>query len=254
MAPAPQPFIWYDVMAPDMRVAEQFYAAALGWRAADAGVAGMEYAILFSGEQPVGGIMPAPPGFVLPPMWTGYIHSPDVDGDTRRAAEAGGTVFQDPLDIPGVGRFAVIADPGGALFSIFQPAGGAPMAQASFTAASHVGWHDLRAGDGEAAWEFYSKLFGWVTTETMEAMPGVPYRMFVTGGEQAGGMMTMRPGATAAHWTFFFNTDAIDAAAARIEKAGGTVTLAPMEVPGGQWIIEAKDPHGAGFGLLADRR
>ena len=69
MAPAPQPFIWYDVMAPDMRLAEQFYAAALGWRAADAGVAGMEYDILFSGEQPVGGIMPAPPGFVLPPMW-----------------------------------------------------------------------------------------------------------------------------------------------------------------------------------------
>ena len=107
------------------------------------------------------------------------------EAEQRRAAEAGGTVFQDPLDIPGVGRFAVIADPGGALFSIFQPAGGAPMAQASFTAASHVGWHDLRAGDGEAAWEFYSKLFGWVTTETMEAMPGVPYRMFVTGSEQA---------------------------------------------------------------------
>jgi predicted enzyme related to lactoylglutathione lyase len=78
--------------------------------------------------------------------------------------------------------------------------------------------------------------------------------MFVTGGEQAGGMMTKFPGVAAPHWAFFFNTDAIDAAAARIEKAGGTITLAPMEVPGGQWIIEAKDPNGAGFGLLADRR
>jgi len=52
--------------------------------------------------------------------------------------------------------------------------------------------------------------------------------------------MTMQPGVLAAHWTFFFNTEAIDEAAERIEKAGGTVTLAPIEVPGGQWIIERR--------------
>lgn len=254
MGTAPQPFIWYDVMAPDMGLAERFYSAVMGWRAADAGIEGMEYAVLWAGETRIGGIMPVPPGFVLPPMWTGYIFSPDVDGDARRAAERGGTIFQEPLDVPGVGRFAVLADPGGALFNIFKPEDGAAARPAAASGLGHVGWHDLRAANGEEAWKFYSALFGWVATDAIEAMPGATYQMFVAGDEQAGGMMTMRPGVLAAHWTFFFNTEAIDEAAARIEKAGGTITLAPMEVPGGQWIIEARDPQGAGFGLLADRR
>ncbi|MBM3519498.1 MAG: VOC family protein [Alphaproteobacteria bacterium] len=177
MGSALQPFIWYDVMAPDMGLAARFYSAVMGWRAADAGVAGMEYSILWAGETRIGGIMPVPPGFVLPPMWTGYIFSNDVDGDARRAEERGGTIFQEPLDIPGVGRFAVLADSGGALFNIFRPESSAAARPAAASALGHVGWHDLRAANGEEAWEFYSGLFGWVATDAFEAMPGATYQM-----------------------------------------------------------------------------
>ncbi len=247
------PFVWYDLMTPDLKAAAAFYSAVVGWTIADSGMPGMGYFILKAGDIDVGGMMGVVEGGP-PPMWTGYIHSADVDGDAKRAVKLGGTVCRAPEDIPGVGRFAVLADPGGAMFNIFKPNSSESPKEVPAGTPGHIGWCDLRAGDGKAAWKFYSKMFNWTKEGTMDAGPGGPYLMFAAGKEMVGGMMTNSSGRPGAHWLFLFNVDAIDAAVARIKAAGGKVTLEPMAVPGDSWIIEAEDPHGAVFGLLAPKR
>jgi predicted enzyme related to lactoylglutathione lyase len=70
------------------------------------------------------------------------------------------------------------------------------------------------------------------------------------GGEPVGAIMRCPPGARPG-WSFYFRVDDVDAAKARVEAAGGTVVNGPMEVPGGERVLQAVDPDGAGFGLLS---
>ena len=116
MATEPSPFIWYDLMTPDLKQAEAFYRAVVGWEIADSGMPGMTYLMLKARGVDVGGMMTLPADSGLPSMWGGYIHSRDVDADCRRAVSLGGRVCKEPEDIPDVGRFAVLADPGGVVF------------------------------------------------------------------------------------------------------------------------------------------
>jgi uncharacterized protein len=80
------------------------------------------------------------------------------------------------------------------------------------------------------------------------------YQLFATGGEAVGGMMTKMPDCPVPFWLYYFNVDAIDAAMERVTKAGGKVMTGPMEVPGGQWILQCTDPQGAMFAMVAPRR
>jgi predicted enzyme related to lactoylglutathione lyase/AcrR family transcriptional regulator len=250
----PAPFIWHDLMTTDVNAAETFYAAVVGWDINDGGMPDMNYRVLNAGKIGVGGIMGTVPGGP-PPMWTGYVYSADVDADAARAAKLGGTVCKTPEDIPGVGRFAVIADPGGAMINIFKPNSTESPTRVPRTTPGHVAWHDLRAGDLDSAWAFYKEMFGWTIDHDMNAGPMGTYRIFATGGEAVGGMMTKLAHVPMAHWQLFFEiADGIEAGAARITANGGKIINGPMQVPGGEWIVEAADPQGATFGLGAMKK
>src|SRR5579863_8666094 len=117
-------FIWYDVMTTDMKAAETFYCNVIGWTAKDAGMAGHPYVLFSAGPAMVAGLMPLPDdarAMGVPPCWTGYIAVDDVDSFAARAKAAGGAIHRAASDIPGVGRFAVAADPQGAAFILFKP-------------------------------------------------------------------------------------------------------------------------------------
>jgi uncharacterized protein len=256
MAKSPSPFVWYDLMTPDLASATKFYGDVVGWKIADSGMPGMSYSILSAGEIMVGGLMKRPPemGDAMP-GWQGHIYVPDVDDYAKRVVKAGGRIHREPADIPGVGRFAVAADPHGAAFILFKPNTSEQPTKVPMGTAGHIGWRDLRAGNGEEAWSFYSKLFGWEKSEAIPMGDAGVYQMFTTGEEAMdGGMMTKMPHTPGPMWLYFFNVGAIDAAAERVGKGGGKVVMEPMEVPGGQWIIEANDPHGSRFGLVAPKR
>lgn len=250
------PFVWYDLMTPDLASATTFYSDVVGWKIADAGMPGMSYSILSAGDVMVGGLMQRPPAMgESMPGWQGHIYAPDVDDFAERVTKAGGRVHRPPADIPGIGRFAVVADPGGAAFILFKPNTDQSPANAPMNTPGHIGWRELHARDGAAAWDFYSRLFGWEKSEALE-MPGMGvYQMFTAGSpEMAGGMMTMMPGTPRPHWLYYFNVDAIDAAVARIKKNGGNIIMEPMQVPGGQWVLNARDGQSQIFGLVAPKR
>ncbi len=98
-------------------------------------------------------------------------------------------------------------------------------------------------------------MFGWTKSDAMDMGPMGVYQLFKTGGEYAaGGMMTKPPAIPVPYWGYYFNVPAIDAAVERVTKAGGKILNGPMEVPGGQWIIQGMDPQGAAFALVAPKR
>lgn len=218
-------------------------------------MADRSYTIIHAGETPIGGILGTPPQAAgMPPNWSGYVAVDDVNGYAGRVKQAGGAMVYGPEDIPGVGRFAVVSDPGGAVFVLFRGSGGMPPVTPAPHSPGQVGWHELFAADGEKAWEFYSSLFGWKKLDAMDMGPMGKYQLFATEEAMDGGMMTKPPQIPHPFWLFYFNVDAVDAAAERVKANGGKILMGPAEVPGGTWILQCSDPQGAVFALMSAHR
>ena len=257
-------FIWYELMTSDQDAAIDFYKQVVGWTAAEhegSDLAGMRYVIFFAGDRGVGGVMALSDEMVAGgarPGWVGYIGVADADAKAEEIADAGGRVLMGPDDIPNVGRFAMVADPGGAAFYIMTPK--PPEGQPTPTPAEpgapgQIGWRELYSSLGDkAAFDFYSARFGWESMHEMDMGPMGVYRIFGADGVQMGGMMDKPDNIPVSTWGYYFNVEGIDAAIARIKAAGGQVLMGPHEVPGGSWIVQAMDPQGAPFALVSTTR
>jgi predicted enzyme related to lactoylglutathione lyase len=249
-------FVWYELMTTDTPAAETFYRSILGWTGQDSGVPGVAYTMLSAGETPVAGLMAIPPDARAAgarPGWLGYVAVDNVDTIAAQAKEAGGVIHRPAADIPGVGRFAILADPQGAMFALFTPLPGEPRQPVTPGTPGHGGWRELLATDREAAFDFYSGLFGWTKAEPFDMGPMGIYQLFNAGSDMIGGMMTKPEAVPAPSWLYYFNVAGIDEAAERVKKAGGQVTNGPNQVPGGSWIIHCVDPQGALFALVGPR-
>ena len=258
MPKSPMPFFWYELMTTDLDAAEAFYTAVVGWTAQPFDMApGMPpYIVMNVGARGVSGLMTLPEDAAkmgMPPAWLGYIHTKDVDAATQSLKDAGGAVHRAPNDIPGVGRFAVVADPQGATFMLLQP-NGPDQPPVPANTPGHIGWHELYASDWKAAFDFYSGQFGWTKGDSMDMGPMGTYQTFGAGPESGGGMMNKPQQIPVPVWQFYFNVPAIDAAAKRVTDNGGKILMGPMEVPGGSWIVQCQDPQGAHFALMAPVR
>ncbi len=249
------PFVWYELMTSDLAAAETFYKAVIGWETENM-PGDMPYVIGKAADAPAVGLMTLPEeakAMGARPAWMGYIFAADVDKATEAVKTAGGNVFRAPSDIPSVGRFSVVADPQGAVFMLFQPTGDAGPQPAAGTPGT-VGWRELYAVDWEKAFDFYASQFGWTKDQAIDMGDMGTYQLFAINGQQAGGMMNKPAQMPVPAWGYYFNVDAIDAAAARVTQNNGKVLMGPMEVPGGSWIVNCADPQGAMFSLVALRR
>lgn len=255
-------FVWYELMTTDIPAAQRFYGSVVGWQARDPGMGGMDgsYWILQMPEEKraMGGMLALTDelkAMQVPPNWTGYVAVDDVDATAAKCVELGGTIRRAPDDIPGVGRFAVLADPQGPVLIAFKPApmeGEMPPEPAMGTP-GFVGWHELYAKDVGKALDYYNQLFGWEKIDEMDMGPMGKYVLFGKNGQMNGGMMRQEEGMPFCGWSFYFNVDALDAAMERVTAGGGKVLNGPMEVPDG-WVLQAQDPQGAYFCLSAPKR
>lgn len=249
-------FFWYELMTNDLDAAEAFYTAVVGWKpqAFNNATGNSRYVVMNAGERGVGGLMMLPEDArQMPPAWIGYIFTRNVDASTKAVKEAGGAIHREPSDIPDVGRFSVVADPQGAMFNFLQP-NGPDQPPVPMTTPGHIGWHELYTTDWQAAFDFYSGQFGWTKGDAMDMGSMGTYQLFAVDGGSTGGMMNKPEQMPIPAWLFYFNVEGIDAAAKRVTDKGGTILMGPMEVPGGQWIIQCRDPEGAYFALVAPGR
>ena len=250
-------FVWYEYMGDDLKAAVDFYTDVVGWTAQDAGMPDFEYDIVSAAGTPVGGMMAIPAdakAMGAKPSWMGYVWVESVDAALPKLMAAGGKVFKAPSDIPGVGRFAVVADPYGGTFMLYRDSDGNPLAPAAAGTPGTVGWHELHADDAAKAFAFYSDFFGWNKDGEFDMGPIGVYHLFNTRHGEHGGIMTRTAQTPMAFWLYYFNAEAIDAAADRVKAKGGRIIRGPMEAPGGQWVVQGLDPQGAMFALVAPKR
>lgn len=251
-------FFWYELMTSDLDAAIGYYTKVVGWTASDMPMPGnssQRYTILNVGERGVGGAMQLTDQMRAGgarPGWLGYIHVGDADAAAKSIADAGGKVLMGPDDIPEVGRFAMVADPGGAPFYVMMPFPRGEMPPLDPETPGVFSWHELYSSLGDkAAFDFYAGQFGWETITEMNMGPMGIYRIFGAEGVQMGGMMNKPDNIPVSMWGFYVNVDGIHAAAERVTAHGGQVLMAPHEVPGGSWIVQCMDPQGAAFALVS---
>ncbi len=252
MSKIQNPFIWYDLMTNDVESAKKFYSTVVGWTFTNE-MHG--YTVIHVEGAGMGGIMETPPDVKnMPPVWTGYIYTQDVDAACKEAIKLGGKIYKAAWDVAEVGRMAVIGDPTGASLMVMQPFSTEQRPMPKLGAVGTVGWNELHAGDLNLAWDFYSKMFGWTKGATHDMGPMGNYILFQIDGKDVGGMMKKMDMTPMPVWNYYFNVDGIDAAAVRITKAGGKIVMGPHQVPGDQWIVAGQDLQGAFFHLLSDTK
>ena len=189
-------FVWHELMTTDMDAAKAFYGKVIGWGAqkwdSTSELTPPEYSMWMAGERPVGGLMLLPEEAAkmgAPPHWMAYVAVPDVDATVKKAKSLGAAVYVEPETVAEVGRFAVMADPDGAVFAAMTPDG--PYQPETDPEPLGFSWHELFANDWKKADAFYAEVFGWKGTEDMDLGTEMgTYHMFGRDRFTYGGMMT----------------------------------------------------------------
>ena len=157
-------FIWYELLTTEPDAAARFYGAVMGWVASDSGQSGMDYRILTMNGAGVGGLMAIPAAAAksgMRPGWLGYVSVADVDKSIASVVGGGGALHMPAMDLPNVGRIAMVADPQGAALYIMTPSGTGEATSFAPRKPGHGGWHELHTQDWKAALTFYGAQFGW---------------------------------------------------------------------------------------------
>jgi len=249
-------FVWYELLTSDPKGAIAFYTEVMGWKT-QAWEQG-DYTMWVGSQGPLGGVTPLPEQakqMGAPPFWQANIEVANVDETVAKVKQLGGQVYHTE-DVPTVGRFAVIADPQGAVIAVFTPQG--KMESHDTSKPGEFQWHELYTTDHEAAFKFYQAIAGWERLGEFDMGPGMgTYVLWGRGGKQLGGMMTKPKDMKTPDgrevppsWMYYVTTDDLDAALARAKARGATVLNGPMEVPGKQRIVQLMDPQGAAFALV----
>ena len=243
-------FLWHELLTTDPKAAVKFYGQVVGWKT-EAWDKNPSYVMWMTERGPVGGVLPLPEeakAMGTPPHWLAYIGTPDIDATVDAAVRLGARVLKAAITVPEIGRWAVLADPQGAVFAPFTPE--SPMPQSDTPQVGTFSWHELATTDGGAAFGFYEQLFGWQKTDAMDMGPAGVYQMFGWGGKSMGGIYKpAKESGTPPHWLPYAHIPDTNKAVEKVKQAGGKVVNGPMEVPGGDQIAVCIDPQGVVFAV-----
>jgi predicted enzyme related to lactoylglutathione lyase len=257
-------FVWYELITDDVDKARDFYRAVVGWEIAAEGQAmptGTTYRMIQRSDGGnAGGVLTMSDDMKAhggKPVWLGYIHHPDVDAAVERIKAVGGEVHMPAMDMPGVGRMAMVADGQGAQFYVMNPTPPEPGAKSDVfdpVKAQHFRWNELWTTDQAAAVALYTELFGWTQEGAMPMGPMGDYLFIQKDGVGIGAIGKAQAGGEGSRWQYVAGVDDIDRACKAVADNGGTMLGEPMQIPGGEYSAYAHDPSGATIGLVGLRK
>jgi uncharacterized protein len=251
-------FCWPELSTTDQKAAVTFYRGLFGWDVNDQPIGPTEtYSMFQMRGRPVGAaytMRAEERQHGAPPHWNAYVLVTNVDDSAKRAEQIGGKVVAPPFDVMDAGRMAVVQDPTGATFCLWQ-------------AKRHVGigirsepgalcWTELTTSDPTAAEAFYTKLFGW-TPKHSAPSAGMAYTEFSVGGQPSIGMMQKPPNMPAhipSYWMPYFQVANVDDALSKAKTLGAKPMVGPQEIADGGRFAILNDPQGAMFALFQSRR
>lgn len=249
--------VWFNLVTSDVEAAKNFYTKTVGWGIQDWNDCPKPFSLWTVGETPIGGLDDGLPDLNragVSPHWIGYVAVDDVDATARRAEELGGEVRTPGVDIPGVGHFAIIADPQGAVIALLSSDGDRTVPDGQKP--GFFGWHELHTTDYQSAWKFYSALFDWKHATTLDMGEAGVYFLYrhAEDPDEAwmGGMFdAAKQENKPPHWLYYVNVDDMEAVLARARRGHGKVLHGPAEVPGGGRMAQCVDPQGGRFAIFA---
>jgi len=240
---------WVDLGTADLDQAVDFYGALFGWDVPEPNpdVGGYHWAML-KGRKVAGFGPQMNPG---PPYWATYISVESAAEVAATAVDNGGRTIVAPMDVLDLGHIAVLADPQGAVFSIWQPGlhKGAGLANEP----GAFSWNELLTTDVAGATTFYSTVFGWEPETHGEAGSPGSYTEWKVGGRAIAGMMAKPPNMPSdvpSLWVVYFSVADTDTAVARVSDLGGRLVMGPRDIQPGRFAVVA-DPAGAVFNVIA---
>lgn len=249
--------IWYELMTTDPDAATAFYGSVVGWTISDPIGGDQDYRMIGRSDGGFAGGVLGLTGEMQQhgarPIWLGYVGVDDVDATVSKIEAKGGKALMPAFDIP-QGRIAMVADAQGNPFYVMKPIPPADKPEGesdvfSATAEQRVGWNELTTSDPAAARDFYGDLFGWTSEDFMPMGELGEYRFFAHSGTTIGAVCKPMPGGSSG-WRYYIRVPSISAAIDAVKGGGGTVSMGPHEVPGGDHIIIGNDPQGAEFALV----
>lgn len=249
---APGMFCWAELGTSDCNAAKKFYSALMGWETLDDPIpGGGTYTMLRYENGNVGGMYPLEhmKAAGVPPHWLSYVTVKDAAATAKKAKALGANVLQDAMDVMDIGSMAVLQDPTGAAFAIWQP----KKHHGSDFVGGKVGsmcWVELATNNTEKVGSFYAELFGW--QPKVQDMGGTKYTVFMSDGAQAAGMMQMAQewGNIPPHWMVYFSVAACDASAQKAASLGGQILVPPTDIPTVGRFSVLQDPQGAAFAIV----
>ncbi len=247
---SPGTFSWTDLDTTDQDGAKQFYSELFGWVADDQPVGdGMTYSMMNIGGKPAAAIstqQEAQRNAGAPPAWNSYITVESADAAVDRATNLGANIISPAFDVMDVGRMAVIQDPQGGFFMVWEPK--LHIGAAIVNAHGALSWNELATPDLEASATFYREMFDW-KVEPMEGME-MPYMVITTAAGTSNGGMRAAAETEPTYWLVYLGANDIDATMSKATELGGNALLGPMDIGVGK-IGVVQDPQGAVFGVYA---
>ncbi|MGW8553661.1 VOC family protein [Streptomyces tubercidicus] len=237
---------WIDLGVADLDCAKAFYRALFGWEYEERSAATGPFTLCLLRGRRVAALRPVSAADVEgESWWQPYLATDDCDALAKRIAEHGGTVLAPPSDVAGLARTAVVADPVGARFGLWQgrTLPGCELVNEPGTLVRN----DLAAPDPEPARRFYATVFDF-TLDGNADLPDFDFTFLRRrDGHEIGGVFG-DPAARAARWQTVFEVADTDELAARAVSAGGTAGT-PEDTPYGR-TAALTDPFGTAFSVI----
>ena len=246
MAHIPGKFVWFEHVSSDVARARSFYEPLFGWHTEAMPMGGGDpYHVILNAGAGIGGYSKAPAG--APNAWLSYLSVTDVNASYKTALAAGAKSLMAPMDYGSAGRAATLADPTGAVFSLWRGSQDDP-ADSDNAAAGAFLWNELTTQDEKAALAFYEKAFGF--THDAMPMPQGTYNILKQGEHRRGGLTKAMDAATPAMWMQYVKVDDCDAAAAKAKSLGANIVVPPSDIPNVGRFSMFADPQGAMLAVL----
>lgn len=239
--------VWTDLATSDLAGAQAFYRTVFDWEYEQAGPEYGGYVNASRSGRHIGGLMAGDPAWNTPDAWTVYLHTADIGSTVDAAVSAGASNCVPPMEVPEKGWMAMLTDPTGAFFGLWQPTG-----HRGFEVYDEPGaptWFQLTTTDFAKATAFYAEVFGWQLQVEADS-DEFRYSNAIFDGTPLIGVLdgSVIPGLERSMWTGFWASDDVDKSIEAIIANGGAVVRAAEDTPYGR-LAAVTDPTGAAFNL-----
>ena len=244
----PGTFSWTDLSTSDLDAAIALYTDLFGWEVVTEDIPeGGVYAMFKkNGKDVAAASVQRPEEQGVPPHWNVYVTVDDAEQMAKQAEAAGGSIVAPAFDVMEYGRMAVVADPTGAVFCLWEPKTNIGAQLLGETGA--LSWAELLTNDTAKAGAFYTELFGYGVAPF--GPEGTDYRVLTKGETQIAGMMKSPMEEIPNYWGIYFTSDDVDGVADKVKAAGGQAMMGPQDMPEVGRVAVLSDPQGAVFGVI----